>query len=74
MTRRVYPSLIAFFKANPDVAGQDLARELGISFAYMSMIKWGVRQPRLGLALKIAERCNVPLESLIIKHKLSEAS
>jgi len=74
MTRRVYPNLIAFFKANPDIAGQDLAREFGISFAYMSMIKWGTRQPTLPLALRIAERCNVPLESLVRKHKLAEAS
>lgn len=67
MPRRVYPNLRAFFEANPDVSGESLARELGISFSYMSMIKWGQREPRLPLALKIQDRCNVPLESLIHK-------
>lgn len=74
MSRRVFPNLIAFFKANPDVSGQDLAQEFGISYAYMSMIKWGTRQPSLPLALRISGRCHVPLESLVRKHGLAEAS
>lgn len=67
MPRRVYPDLAAFFRANPDVAGYQLAQELGCSPAYVSMIRWKERQPTLGLALKIAERCHIPIESLLRK-------
>lgn len=73
MSRRVYPDLNAFFRANPDISAQDLAAEFGISVAYMSMLRWSTRQPRLPLALKIAARCNVPLESLLQKHTYKQA-
>lgn len=66
MSRRVFPSLVAFFNQSTETQ-QQIADELGISKAYMSMIKWRERQPDLELALKIADRCNVPLESLIRK-------
>lgn len=67
MARRVYPSLTAYFKANPDENAFEIARELDISPSHLSMIKWGIRQPKLELALKMAERFQVPLESLIRK-------
>lgn len=69
MPRRVYGSLKAFLadKHNPTLT--DLASELDISIPYLSQIKWGERQPPLHLALKIAERCNVPLESLLRRTK-----
>lgn len=63
--RRVYPNLLAYFKGNPDVTQTQIADELKISTAYVSMLKWGLRQPPLDLALKIADRCSVPLESLL---------
>lgn len=66
MPRRIYPNLLAFFRANPETQAQ-IADELEISPAFLSMIKWGERQPQLSLALKIADRCHVPLESLIRK-------
>lgn len=66
MPQRVYPNLVSFFD-KADETQQQIANELGISTAYMSMIKWRQRQPDLKLALKISERCNVPLESLIRK-------
>ena len=66
MPRRVYGDLHAYFRANPDVRMMDIADELGISYSLLSMIKWGQRQPRLELALKLAERCGVPLESLLL--------
>lgn len=65
MPRRVYPNLFAFFKDNPDVSATQIANEVGCSYGFISMIKWGTRQPTLPLALRIASRCNVPLESLI---------
>ena len=65
MPRRVYPNLSAYFKANRDETLTQVADEMGISLSYLSMIKWGIRQPSLPLALKLAQRCAVPLESLI---------
>lgn len=62
----MYPSLTAYFQENEETQAQ-VADELEISYAYMSMLKWGLRQPPLDLALKIARRCNVPLESLLRK-------
>lgn len=73
MPRRIYPNLSAFLKDNPDVTASDLAREVGCSPAFISMIKWGERQPALPLALELARRCNVPLESLVRK-RLAKAS
>jgi DNA-binding XRE family transcriptional regulator len=66
MPRRVYPNLRAYFADNEETQAQ-VADELEISYAYMSMLKWGTRQPDLKLALKLAQRCNVPLESLLRK-------
>jgi len=65
MPRRVYPDLSAYFSDNDDERLTHVAVELDCSPAYLSMIKSGDRQPALPLALRIAKRCNVPLESLI---------
>jgi len=67
MGRRVYRNLDAFFRANPDVTMQALSDELGISLPMMSQMRWGLRTPRLSKAVKIAERCNIPVESLLSK-------
>lgn len=67
MPRRVYPNLTAYFKGNPGESAFEIAHELGISPAFLSMIKWGERQPGLALALRMAERFQVPLESLLRK-------
>jgi transcriptional regulator with XRE-family HTH domain len=69
MPRRVYPNLLAYFKDEMNPSATALADELGISYAYLSQIKWGIRMPPLPLALKIADRCHVPLESLVRKTK-----
>lgn len=63
--QRIYADLAAFFDddANPSQAA--LARELGISTPYLSMIKCREREPDLALAIRIMNRCRVPLESLI---------
>lgn len=74
MPRRVYSNLRAFFEANRDIRAMDIADEIGCSLSQLSMIKWGVRQPNLELALKIAERCNVPLESLLRRNNQRKAS
>ena len=65
MPRRVYSDLRAFFRENPDESLTQVAKDVECSMPYLSMIKWGTRQPALPLALRIARRCNVPLESLI---------
>jgi transcriptional regulator with XRE-family HTH domain len=74
MPRRVYADLRAYFKDKTNPSATEIADELGISYAFLSQIKWGERQPRLTLALKIADRCHVPLESLVqprVKEKAS---
>lgn len=68
MPRRVYADLRAFFKDDTNPNASTIADELDVSYAYLSQIKWGTRQPPLDLALKIADRCHVPLESLIRRH------
>jgi DNA-binding XRE family transcriptional regulator len=67
MPPRVYPDLHSFFRHNPDESLMAVAKDVGCSMPHLSMIKWGTRQPTLPLALKIARRCHVPLESLLIE-------
>lgn len=67
MPRRVYPNLHAFFKDNPDETAYRVAKDVACSTSYLSMIKWGTRQPGLPLALRLSRRCQVPLESLVQK-------
>jgi DNA-binding XRE family transcriptional regulator len=64
---RVFPNLVAYFNDDHADSQAQVARELGISTAFLSMIKWRERQPELKLAMKISERCHVPLESLVRK-------
>jgi DNA-binding XRE family transcriptional regulator len=66
MQRRVFPDLVNYFNKTDETQAQ-VAKELGISTSYLCMIKWREREPNLDLAIRIAERCNVPLESLIRK-------
>lgn len=62
---RIYPNLVAFFEDSANPSQMELAEELGISNALMSMIKCRQREPDITLAIKIMGRCRVPLESLI---------
>lgn len=49
-----------------------VAKDVGCSYPYISAIKWGTRQPTLPLALKIARRCHVPLETLVLREHRRE--
>lgn len=69
MPQRVYADLVSYFKENPDDSAQQVADEVGCSYAYLSLIKWGHREPNLALALRLARRCRVPLESLVVEKK-----
>ncbi len=62
---RVYPNLKAYFRENPGDSAKQVADDLGVSMAHISMIKWGQRQPTLALALRLSRRCHVPVESLL---------
>lgn len=64
-TQRTFPNLVQFCNET-DTETAALAAEFGISGPFMSQIKWNTREPKLALALKIAARCRVPLESLIV--------
>jgi len=64
---RVLPNFAAWLAANRDVTLTELAREWNVKISMLSMIKYGQRQPKLPLAIKMIDRCNIPLESLIKK-------
>lgn len=74
MPRRVYPDLHAYFADNPTDSALQVAKDVGCSMAHLSMIKWGTRQPGLNLALRLARRCQVPLESLLIRKTLKQSA
>lgn len=63
MARKI-PTLDAFL-AHKRITQNALARELGISAIFLSEIRRGKRTPSLRLALRIAEHCNIPVESLV---------
>lgn len=74
MGRRVYADLDAFFRGNPDMSMQQLAEQLGVTLSMVSYMRNGLRQPRLDLAVRIVELCNIPIESLIVTRQLEKAS
>lgn len=61
---RIYPNLGAFLK-DSRITHEAFAAEMGIASSYVSMLVNGERTPSLPLALRIAERANIPLESLL---------
>lgn len=63
MPRKIQ-SLDAFL-VHKHITQNALARELGISAIFLSEIRRGKRTPSLRLALRIAEHCNIPVESLL---------
>lgn len=73
MPRRVYPDLHSYFRDNPEDSAMQVAKDVGCSMPHLSMIKWGTRQPTLALAMRIAHRCNVPLESLLMDRRTALA-
>lgn len=58
-----YRSLNDYFEANPDKSQGELAEALGISGAYVSMLRSGERQPGRKLALRIEQLIGVPVAS-----------
>lgn len=74
MPRRIYPDLMAYFGQSQEDTQAAVAKELGIADSLLSEIKWRKREPNIELALKIVERCNVPLESLIKPRNRRKAS
>lgn len=64
MHTRTYPDLATFFE-DTGLTQVELADELGISQSYLSRIKTGEVEAPLWLALKIARRTRIPLESLV---------
>lgn len=64
MVVRTYPNLETFLK-DTGLTQTELAEDLGISQSYLSRIKTGEVEAPLWLALRIARRTRVPLESLV---------
>jgi transcriptional regulator with XRE-family HTH domain len=66
--RHSQPRTLAEFFARKGAPTQDaIARELGITAAYVSLIASGKRQPALRLALRIESVTGVPAASLVMK-------
>jgi len=59
-----YPDLKAYLAATKH-RQVDLASELGVSPGHLNLIIHGHKQPSLPLAVKLSERCRVPLRSLL---------
>ena len=67
MGRRVYADLDAFFRANPDESMMKVANDVGVSLSMMSYLRNGLRQPGLDTALRIRDRCHIPIETLVVE-------
>lgn len=65
MARR-YRSLAAWMRATHTTPAK-LARELGVTTAYVSMLKNKRRQPTLEMGLKLHRLTGVPLENFLIE-------
>jgi DNA-binding transcriptional regulator YdaS (Cro superfamily) len=65
VVKRKYSNLADYFKQNPKVTQGALARRLGVTPAYVSLLASGDRQPALKLALAIESLTGVSVESLV---------
>lgn len=66
MARRTYPNLRSYLKGTGQTQA-DLAARLGKSQPFISKLLNGLIQPSLHEALRISERCGVPVESLVTR-------
>jgi DNA-binding XRE family transcriptional regulator len=72
--RRAYPNLEMYLRKT-GVTHETLGKRVGVSGSFISHIRNGIRVPSLPIAAKIAEECNIPIESLLISpRKLAKAS
>jgi transcriptional regulator with XRE-family HTH domain len=62
--RRKFKSLAEYFEQTKDTQGK-LARRLGVSRSYVSLLTSGDRQPALDLALRIQKETGVPSSALV---------
>jgi transcriptional regulator with XRE-family HTH domain len=58
---------LAEFMDGEEITQEAFADEIGISQSFLSMLLRGERQPSLPLAIKIAERAQVPIASLLAR-------
>lgn len=66
-----YRTLADYFKQQNHTSQIALARRLGISKSYMSMLVSGDRQPALDLAIEIEKATGVPVASLVTEAQAS---
>lgn len=64
MKRRAYSNLASYFEASGDTQ-QAFADALGISQSHISRVSKGLVEPSLDLALRIARKANIPVESMV---------
>jgi len=61
----IHESLKEYLEHN-GIAEKDFARKLGISIAYVSMLKSGRRRPGVDLARKIERLTGIPFRRLLL--------
>lgn len=64
-------TLAEFFEQDGAPTQGVIAKQLGVSPAYISMIAAGSRQPSLGLALEIHKLTGVPAASLVSREAVA---
>jgi transcriptional regulator with XRE-family HTH domain len=68
MRRRTYPNITSYLLATGETQ-VELAAKLQRSQAYVSKLVNGLQQPSLNEALRIANICGVPVESLVTRER-----
>jgi transcriptional regulator with XRE-family HTH domain len=70
MPRMIHESLKEYLEHN-DMAEKDLAKKLGVSISYVSMLKRGERRPSPELAKKIERVTGIPFRLLLLGNENS---
>jgi transcriptional regulator with XRE-family HTH domain len=68
--KRKYRNLAEYFEAT-GVTKYSVARKLGVTPAYVSMLASGSRQPALRLALRIEALTGVPASALLSEERVA---
>lgn len=62
-------NILKFIRLQHGLNGSQMARRLGISKSYYSMLERGIREPSKNVAVRIHREFHVPLEVILIHHR-----